>query len=185
MPDQMRRGEAGQCKAREVGRPYQPDERRAETFDIGAKRNEGSLDAVAREQNAGGGQERDKLAIAGHGEISFLPRILSENRFPSPPSRGQAFSECASITPHHRSELRGYSNSRDRYTGQVRRAAARAGHGSRRGRAVPAGQATRSRGSLPAKKASRLSRARKPMASRVSAVAEPIWGSRKVLGNSL
>ena len=48
--------------------------------------------------------------------------------------------------------------------------------------AVP--QATRSPGSSPAKKASRLSSARNPMASRVSAVALPIWGIKKVLGSS-
>ena len=44
--------------------------------------------------------------------------------------------------------------------------------------------ATRSRGSPPAKMASRLSRARKPIASRVSRVALPTWGSRKVLSRS-
>ena len=46
------------------------------------------------------------------------------------------------------------------------------------------GQATRSPGSRPAKNASRLSRARKPMASRVSRLALPICGSRKVLSKA-
>ena len=45
-------------------------------------------------------------------------------------------------------------------------------------------QATRSPGSRPAKNASRLSRARNPMASRVSLVALPMWGIRKVFGSS-
>ena len=50
---------------------------------------------------------------------------------------------------------------------------------------APAGlHATRSPGSRPAKIASRLSNARKPMASRVSRVALPICGSRKVLSSS-
>lgn len=46
---------------------------------------------------------------------------------------------------------------------------------------TPRHQATRSRGSRPANTASRLSSALKPMASRVSRVALPIWGSKKVL----
>ncbi len=44
--------------------------------------------------------------------------------------------------------------------------------------------ATRSPGSSPLKKASRLSRARNPMASRVSVVALPMWGIRKVFFKS-
>ncbi len=45
-------------------------------------------------------------------------------------------------------------------------------------------QATRSRGSWPAKYASRLSSARNPIASRVSAVALPMCGIRNVLGRA-
>ena len=45
-------------------------------------------------------------------------------------------------------------------------------------------QPTRSRGSRPAKTASRLSSARNPMASLVSFVALPICGIRNTLGNS-
>ena len=54
--------------------------------------------------------------------------------------------------------------------------------GSRR--PIASGSVQRIRARAPAKKASRLSSARKPMASRVSTVALPICGSRKQLGRS-
>src|SRR3546814_4251160 len=50
-------------------------------------------------------------------------------------------------------------------------------------RLVPPDYATRSCGSRPAKTAPRLSRARKATASRVSAVALPMWGRAKTLGS--
>ena len=58
----MRRGEAGQREAREIGRSDQADERRTKAFYIGAKRNESALNAVACEQNTGGDQKRDELS---------------------------------------------------------------------------------------------------------------------------